>query len=207
MKNLLKNIKELKTKDVVIALVILALPFLFYIYKLAPDTTVWDTGWFVLDSNGFGNVRVYFWLLNTKLMLIISLSIWFITNKHWWRNAILVPLVIEINKIISIINPDIYSVDVWEFYKSLPIIFPVVLFLIYFLIKVKYYSNSEILLTDVDEEIDDLINKEYLLKKEKLDVVKNHFFKIKNNKKELSKKDYLQSLVNLKKEFLNIKDD
>ncbi|MBQ0786211.1 MAG: hypothetical protein KBT69_01830 [Oceanihabitans sp.] len=202
MKNLFKNIKELKTKDVVIALLILALPFLFYLYKLAPDTPVWETSWFTLNSGVWESIYLYLWLTFTRLLLVVILSIWFITCKHWWRYVILVPLIIELFKFISVFNNNVSVIDEIEYIYSLPFTIPIILFIIFISKKINYYSKYLDLNNEMNAEIESLLN-ELEINNDKAMVIED-FKKLKENKSSLSTEDYKNKLMYLRKHLTKL---
>ena len=109
------------------------------------------------------------WLICTKLLLIISLSVWFITCKHWWRYVILVPLIIELFKLSSIYNDNTIVIDEIEYLYSLPITIPVIVFVIILSNKVGYFSKHHDLSNEINREIESLLkelepnNKKHLI--------------------------------------------
>ncbi|WP_055444753.1 hypothetical protein [Lacinutrix himadriensis] len=199
MKNLLKNIKELKARDVVIAFVILVLPFLFYLYKLAPDTTVWEIGWFVIDSGDLESTKFYLWLICTKLLLVFSLTIWFVTCKHWWRYVILVPLIIELFKFSSIYINTGLVIDEIEYLDSLPFTIPIVILIIFISRKINYYSKYLDLNNEMNAEIESLLT-ELEVKNDK-DWVTEEFKNLKKNKSLFSIEDYKKKLLALRQQL------
>jgi hypothetical protein len=58
-----------------------------------------------VGSYGFLDASTFFWFVTRKLIIIIFLSLWFITSPHWWRFAILSPLAI-------------YSFQFWEAFQD-----------------------------------------------------------------------------------------
>lgn len=201
MKNLFKNIKELKTKDVIIALLILVLPFLFYLYRLAPDTPVWETSWFTLNSGVWESAYFYLWLILTKLLLIFSLSIWFITCKHWWRYVILVPLIIELFKFSSVYSNTGLVMDEIEYLHSLPFTIPVVILIIFISRKINYYSKYLDLNNEMNAEIESLLTE--FETNNKATVIED-FKKLKENKSSLSTEDYKGKLLQLRQQLINL---
>ncbi|WP_452226931.1 hypothetical protein [Lacinutrix cladophorae] len=197
MKNIIANIKALKTKDVVVALLILVLPFLFYLYKLAPDTPIWDTGWLLIDSGIWESANLYLWLFCTKLLIIISLSIWFVTCKHWWRYVILVPLIIELFKFSSFYKKS-EVIDEIEYLQGLPFIIPVILFILFISKKINYYSNYIDLYNEMNNEVESILSD---LEYNNNSLVKEEFKNLKKKKSLLSKVEYKNELLRLRKQL------
>ncbi len=117
---------------VVISFILIATPFLFYIYKFAPsDSKEWDTIFGTLKSSGFANMQAYMHALFTKITFVTLTVIWFLTAKNWWKYAILVPLTMFLFQLSGIINYELQYIDEYDFWYSLPFILPIIAFLIY----------------------------------------------------------------------------
>ncbi len=139
---------------VFLSLLLIATPFLFYIYKYAPDSKEWDTVFGTIRASGFSNVNSYMHAVFTKFTFIMLTTIWFLTSNNWWKYAILVPLVMFLFQFIGVLNYELQYIDEFDFWYSLPIIVPILLFLIYIsYIISKNESDSSDLMTEVDDEI------------------------------------------------------
>ena len=55
--------RELLLKDIIIAIIISALPILYYTYKMVPPSETWQTKLFTIQSFGFDNVQVVSWII------------------------------------------------------------------------------------------------------------------------------------------------
>ncbi len=116
----------------VIALFLAITPFLFYLYKYAPDDSkVWETSFFTVNSKGFSSAQAYIHALFSKITFVTITSLWFITSRHWWKWAILVPLIMFLFQLLGVINYNIGKIDEFDFWYALPIIIPTVLTLIW----------------------------------------------------------------------------
>jgi hypothetical protein len=104
-----------KNKSLVIGSIIatfLALsPFLFTMYESVPDVQVWDTSFFTYESPYYESVRTLAWTLTTKIIPLIFLTLWFLTNRHWWYHALLVPMAMYFYQLIIILNDDMMFAD------------------------------------------------------------------------------------------------
>ena len=194
--------RELLLKDIIIAIIISALPILYYTYKMVPPSETWQTKLFTIQSFGFDNVQVVSWIICSKLLLIGILSIWFITCKHWWRNAIMVPLIIELYKLLAILNDSNKAIDEVEFLTSIPITLPIILALLFISNKMKYYSKSMDLSYDLNNEIEILINELTIISPNKINILNSQFKNIKKNKNEINKEDYLNLLIELRNKII-----
>ncbi|MFT4848593.1 MAG: hypothetical protein ACI83B_001126 [Sediminicola sp.] len=144
-----------------LSLLLIATPFLFYFYKYAPDAKEWDTIFGTIRSNGFANVQTYMHAIFTKFTFIMLTTMWFLTSNNWWKYAILVPLVMFLFQFLGVLNFELEYIDEFDFWYSLPIILPILFFLIYisFLIS-KNESNSTDLMTEVDAEIKKMLSED-----------------------------------------------
>ena len=139
---------------VLISFLLVATPFLFYIYKYAPDSKEWDTVFGTIKASGFSNVQAYMHAVFTKLTFIMLTTIWFLTSKNWWKYAILVPLVMFLFQFIGVLNYELQYIDEFDFWYSLPIIAPILIFLIFVSYRIsKNESDSSDLMSEVDDEI------------------------------------------------------
>ena len=68
----------------IIATVIAATPFMFYLYESVPETKVWDTFLFTFESHFYENANQAMWLITTKAIPLLLLFLWFFTCRHWW---------------------------------------------------------------------------------------------------------------------------
>ena len=98
LRNALKNIsnnnlstnKNSKGKiDLVIVFIVIILTTLWFVDSQIP-TGILELEYFgvKITSNGFKDVNIFIWFVSRKLIVIIFLSLWFITCQHWWKFAI-----------------------------------------------------------------------------------------------------------------------
>lgn len=141
-------------------LILIATPFLFYLYRLAPaDSKEWDTIFGTFSSGGFNNVQSYFYTLFTKLTFVLLTGIWYLTSRNWWKYAILVPFTMFLFQLSGVINYNIQYIDEYDFWYSLPVIIPIVVFLIFISYLIgKRPSQSDLLKKQVDEEITNIFS-------------------------------------------------
>lgn len=144
---------------VLLSLFLIATPFLFYIYKFAPsDDKEWNTFFGAITSGGFGSVQAYMHALFTKITFVSLTGIWFLTSNNWWKYAILVPLTMFLFQLSGVINYKIQYIDEFDFWYSLPLILPIVIFLGYISYRLGKSVSSEDLKTQLDEEITNMFS-------------------------------------------------
>lgn len=136
----------------VIAFLLAITPFLFYLYKHAPDNSkIWETSLFTIESKGFSNAQAYIHALFTKITFVIITALWFITSKDWWKWAILIPLTMFLFQLLGVINYQVSYIDEFDFWYSLPLIMPIIVFLIW----ISRELNKTIGDLDLKEEIEE----------------------------------------------------
>ncbi len=140
---------------VLISIVLVTTPFLFYIYRIAPtEGSEWDTIFGKITAGSFQNVSYYLHSLFTKMTFVILTGIWFLTSSNWWKYAILVPFTMFLFQLSGVINYKIQYIDEYDFWYSLPVILPILFFLIYISLRIGRRGKNEVdLKKEVDEEI------------------------------------------------------
>ncbi len=116
-----------------IAVFMVASPYLFYLYEGFPDVKVWETSFFGIDitytSNYYESINVLMWIVFSKLIPLLFLLIWFFTCKHWWYHAILVPITMFLFQIYTTFADDQRYGDSREIYILAPLILVAFVFL------------------------------------------------------------------------------
>lgn len=174
---------------------IVAMPLIINIHKIAPKQKNWKTEYFIINSNYFENVNTMLWLLFTKIFIIGIISVWFVTCRHWWRYAILVPLVIELYKLIAMLNDENEFIDEIEFIHTIPIIIPIILFIVFISNRLGYYNKSVVFNQQLTQEIDQLFSELSNFKKESYTRAKTNYKHLLKEKGSLPKEEYLQKLI------------
>ena len=138
-----------------LTILLVTTPFVFYFYKFAPaESDKWETILGTIDSGGFGSVQSYMHALFTKITFIILTATWFLTSQNWWKYAILVPLTMFLFQLSGVINYKIQYIDEFDFWYSLPVILPILFFLIYISYRIgRRIPMHHNLKDEVDEEI------------------------------------------------------
>lgn len=145
---------------VLLSIVLITTPFLFYLYRVAPtESQEWDTIFGTISSGGYKNVSYFFHSLFTKITFVLLTGIWFLTSRNWWKYAILVPFTMFLFQLSGVINHNIQYIDEYDFWYSLPVILPILFFLIYISYRIgKRSSENYELKKEVDEEINKIFS-------------------------------------------------
>ncbi|WP_460218928.1 hypothetical protein [Psychroserpens sp. MEBiC05023] len=190
--------KRLFKRDVVALVIVIALPFSFYLYKLVPvDAEIWSNSFLNLNSDVIKDIDYHIWLFFVKIFTVSILSIWFVTCYRRWRLVLVIPIIIELYKLSLLIYSIITSYNgILNFYESLAFSLPYILILFIISNKVGYHKNmSQLWLNEV-------INKN-LLKLPDTNMnnymeAKNELNKLHNDRGVISKKEYLIRLIKLR---------
>lgn len=92
-----------------IAILIAVSPYIFYMYEIFPDGPFWENYFFTYESKFYLDVQTAMWTYLGKITPLFLLLIWFLTCKHWWYHAILVPIIMYLFQFISVIYDDLYG--------------------------------------------------------------------------------------------------
>lgn len=139
----------------VIAFLLAMTPFLFYLYLYAPENSkIWETVIFTFETKSFNNAQNFIHALFTKITFVIITSLWFITSKHWWKWAILIPLTMFLFQLLSVINYQEDYFDDFDFWYSLVIIMPIIAFLVWISHELNKIIGDLDLKDEIEEELE-----------------------------------------------------
>ena len=123
------------------------------------DSKEWNTLIGTIQSGGFGSVQMYMHALFTKIIFVMLTGIWFLTSQNWWKYAILVPLTLFLFQLSGVVNAKMEYIDEFDFWYSLPVVLPILFFIIYIsYIISKKRTGSDNLKEDVDREIKKILS-------------------------------------------------
>ncbi|WP_386113746.1 hypothetical protein [Winogradskyella rapida] len=137
----------------IVATLVAATPFLFYIYEYVPDTKTWDTYIGTYHSNYYKSANVGIWVLMMKFVPLLLSLLWFLTCRHWWYHALLIPIVMFSFQTISAFNDEVLFMDELHIVWLLP--FMAIVFPSIYLIRAKMFNkinNADKTLTEMEEE-------------------------------------------------------
>ncbi|WP_240507541.1 hypothetical protein [Winogradskyella aurantia] len=140
----------------IVATLVAATPFLFYLYEYVPDTPVWDNFLFTYKSNWYKSANAGVWVLMMKVIPLLLSLIWFFTCKHWWYHALIVPIAMFTFQVIGAIKTDVYMDELHILYllPIMAIVFPSI-----YLIRAKMFNK----INDSDKTMEEL-EEEFMLK-------------------------------------------
>lgn len=142
----------LQTDSIIIVAIIIATYFLF-VYDLFPDREEMTIFGYNYKSSYFQSVKTTAFMMFSKIVPILLLSIWYVTNKSWWYNVLLIPISVYVFQLISVINDDVQYLDVLEFYQSLLVTVPLTIILYFSRRKLKNYLTAFDLKAKIDQQI------------------------------------------------------
>ena len=189
--------------DILICTLLVLMAPLYFIYELIPDgAQSYPLLGFTIDAHGFRDVSIFMWYVSGKLCIIIPLCIWFITCGHWWRYAILSPIVLFSYQLWGAYQTVTKEIDYYEYLRALPTILFLVVLLFFISNRIKYQARILDIYEDLSNEIEVLLNK---LNTQESDKIKIRYgFGIIGENEIRSEKAtiYLKNLNEMKKELL-----
>jgi len=130
---------------------------LWFIHYLIPgNIQKWDLGIIQVYNNGFTDVQIFLWFLIRKLIIIIPMILWFLTCQHWWKYAILSPIILYSYQFWEA-TQDVRYLDAAGNIKAFPAIFCIILILLMISKTIKYRVEILIMYEHLIGEIDDLL--------------------------------------------------
>ncbi len=128
----LKNQRVIKRKSlfygVLIVILIAVSPLIALLYKSFPSVQRWETFFGTYESGYYEAIDVLAWVLFQKLVPLYLLIIWFLTCRHWWYHALIIPIVMYIIQIYTTLGDDFEFIDSNEYYILVPVIVGVLAF-------------------------------------------------------------------------------
>ena len=156
------NRKSILLVNTILALIISFTPFLLYLHMLIPEESVdYDTIFGTIKGGAFNSAQVYVYMLCSKLVPLLLLIFLFISNKHWWSYAILIPIATYLFQFLSVLlNTESTIVDEVEFIYVLPIMVIVLVPLFFIRKNLQMYIAALDLKKEMDEVIATSENKQ-----------------------------------------------
>ena len=200
------RVEDNNNKEKLNLLVIVLLVFttlLWFIHYLIPEyQQVLDLGIVQINNNGFESVRIFLWFLLQKLIILIPMTLWFLTCQQWWKYAILSPIILYSYQFWEA-TQDVSFLDEAGNINAFPAIFCVVLFLLVISKAIKYRVQILIMYEQLTEEIDNLFKNADLKAN---NVLYKNVKQIKMLKTEIARetntKEQLMKLITLRDELL-----
>ncbi len=155
-----------------------------------------------ISNNGFPDLSTFVWYITTKFCVIITLCIWIITSRNWWRYAILSPIIFYIYQLWEAFQIGSTALNENEYLKGLPLITILVGILFYLAETIKYQTRISEMYQKICNEIEILLDQS----KEVSDFrIQNNlrYHRIKKHKSSIENQpQHLNRLMKFKKELL-----
>lgn len=138
-----------------IILLIISTPYFLYLYRAIPeDLEFYKTFWGLEIKGGYYvYVQSYIYTFFGKFVPFLLLIIWFITNKHWWVHALIIPISVYLFQIIAVINDSELYYDEIEFIYTVPIGVIIMVVLYFLRSKMSVYIQALDLKKEMDENM------------------------------------------------------
>ena len=175
-------------------------PILLYVHNFVqPGLKVVNLFGVDFPSFGFPDIRTLLWVINSKIILIIPVSLWFFSNRHWWKYFLLIPFAVGLFQLLEIFGNN-SEVDSYKFYN----LFPIILLLSGIMVLLTRRFRNYVILAEFYNTMEGKINntirhlslqqqseKKKKLKQELMILIQNH--------KNYLPEEYLQKLKAIKK--------
>ena len=136
----------------IIILMIISIPYLLYIHLSIPDNaTDFESSFGLIKGSYYGSAQNYVYFLFAKIVPLLLLIIWFITNKHWWVHSLAIPISVYLFQLIAVINDTEQVIAQVDFIYTVPILVLVVVILYFIRSKMAIYIQA----VDLKKEMDD----------------------------------------------------
>lgn len=191
--------RKLLLKDILIISIICVSPFAFFIYTVIPKNLGFlKIAGFTIYAKEYHYMDYIFWVISYKMLVLVLMSVWFVTCSYKWRIIIMLPVLLEIYKLTGFLN-DWYSIiENYNFLVSMP--FSLIYFLFLYAIHKKIRLNIEgvALLENVNNELFITLKDAKLFNKNQRKTVKKQILKLRTQKDTLTKREYLAKLIALR---------
>ena len=157
MRNINSRKSSLLVGSIIIFLIVVT-PYLLYFYKALPSSENIETIFGTIKGGYYESASNYIYWFSTKFVPLLLLFIWFITNKHWWVHALIIPITVYSFQLISVINDSEGFVDEVEFVYTVPITIIIVGILYFLRGKLSIYIQA-LNLKEVEDKINALEKK------------------------------------------------
>ncbi len=184
--------------DVLIIMSLISSPYAIRLWRLFPENVnIFSYGLLSIRSNGFPDIQTYLYYIGLKLTILIPIIIWYVTERNWWKHALLVPFILTVFQMWEM-HQDTDVVDQYEMVKSFPVLVVSICFIIIISRIVRYNYKTHDLIEKIKEDIDFLIKKNHNTTSNMTE-----YDEILNNYKSKNSTKRLQELIELKKSLLN----
>ena len=151
MKN--KRQRSLLTGSIIIFLIIIT-PYLLYLNNSIPEgIKEFETMLGTIKGGYYDSANNTVYWFFAKFVPLLLLLIWFVTCKHWWVHAIIIPISVYLFQLIAVINDSEQYVDEVEFIYTAPIALAVVVILYFVRSKMAIYIQAVDLKKEMDENM------------------------------------------------------
>jgi len=135
-----------------IILIIITTPYFLYFSQSIPEEIKeYKTIFGTIKGGYYESVSFYIYWFFSKFVPLLLLFIWFVTNKHWWVHALIIPISVYLFQLIAVINDSEEFVDEVEFIYTVPIAVIVIVILYFLRTKMSIYIQA----VDLKKEMDD----------------------------------------------------
>lgn len=145
--------RRILKRDIYSIILIFLIPFILYVDLLFLEQKQVKIFGMTITSGFFENVQIMIWVYVQKIVMILLALGWYYSSKHWWKNAIIVPLTFFVFQFIMLVNEDLIFFDKHEVFYGILVTLPIVLGFIFVVNKI----NRQLSILQVEDEIEEEI--------------------------------------------------
>lgn len=197
--------KGFKLKDILISILIVSVTLLYFSdrYFIPNGLETVNIFGLKISSHGLFDISKLIYFSKMKLLILFYAILWYISCKHWWRQTILIIIIIELFKLATIFNYNNTRMDEIEYLVSLPVTVPLIVLLVFLSIKINNFRISNEVRNSLDLEIDNTFFNLNQDKFEEFDEMKKKMMNIKRTKYK-NKESYINELISIRDEFYKL---
>jgi hypothetical protein len=133
---------------------IVFIPYLLYVHKfIDQDLESFQSFFGKIKGGRYVYVQTYIYMFFSKFVPLLLLIIWFITNKHWWVHALVIPISVYLFQLIAVVNDSEAYVDEVEFIYTVPIAAVIIAILYFLRSKMSLYIKAMDLKKEMDQKM------------------------------------------------------
>lgn len=119
----LRESRYLLEGKLLVILFLILYPVFFYSYLfISGDIKTISFLGLTFTSLYFQSIQTFVWTLVGKLLPFLAFSAWYLSDKKKWINVLHVPIAMYLFQIIRLLQQDIFRIDTFEFFFTIPFI-------------------------------------------------------------------------------------
>jgi len=117
-------INSFAKNELVYSILLLTTLLFSFLHEIVPlnENKIINFSLFEIDAHGFETIELLLWAISLKTVILIPMILWFLTEKKWWKYALLSPILLTIYQLRNILFVDSEYFDEFEILQALPLL-------------------------------------------------------------------------------------